>query len=49
MHRVIGFEMTHYFQIFSQQYSAGMTDEISQGKKILEGEITSDWRKILSI
>ena len=43
MHRVIGFEMTYYFQIFSQQYSAGMTDEISQGKKILEGEISNEW------
>ena len=33
MYRVIGFEMAYYFQIFSQQYSAAMTDEISQGKK----------------
>lgn len=32
MHRVIDFEMTYNFQIFSQQYSAGMADEISQGK-----------------
>lgn len=33
MYRVIGFEMTYYYQIFSQQYSAGMADEMSQGKK----------------